>query len=52
MLMPNNDEAKDLEALMDQIIDDNIEALIALAQSTPCNEPMYHSYHRVIDDVR
>lgn len=52
MLMSNTDEEKDLEALMDRIIDDNLEALKELAQSAPGNEPMYHSYHRVIDDVR
>ena len=32
--------------------DFNEEALQELAQSAPSDEPTYHSYHRVIDDIR
>lgn len=52
MHAPAIDEEMELDALMDCIIDNNLEALRALAANTPGDPPMYHSYHRVIDDVR
>ena len=52
MVVPDIDSEKDLDVLMDRIIDNNLEALHALAMHTEGGETMYHSYHRVIDDVR
>lgn len=48
----DNGAEKDPDALMDQIIEDNLEAFQALAIYVPDEDPTYHSYHRVIDDVR
>ena len=52
IVVPNIDSDKNLDVLMDHIIDNNLEALHALAMHTEDGEPTYHSYHRVIDDVR
>ena len=52
MHMPNPVAEKNLDVLMDQIIEDNLEALLALASFEDDTEPTYHSYHRVIEDVR
>lgn len=48
----DNGAEKDLDAMLDQIIEDNLEAFRALAIHVADEDPMYHSYHRVIDDVR